>query len=129
MQTLSGKSLGSLGQYSLDWNNADTGEVSSAPALPPLLNPALGANPALNPANPISIGQKMFTAKAALLDVDRAVEVTLLSLLMITSCVLCRVEHTYFAIFMLGVHHPQSPRFGLSNLLLGLNLNIEPSEH
>ena len=71
-QTLCGKSLGSLGQYSQDWNDADTGEVSSAPTLPPLLTP--------NPDSPISLGQKMFAAKAAILDVDRAVEVTFLFL-------------------------------------------------
>ena len=85
-QTLSGKSLGSLGQYSLDWNNADTDKVSSAPPLPPLIGPVLGSSPDLHPASPITLGQKMFSLKAAMLDVDRAVEVTLLSLLMMTSC-------------------------------------------
>ena len=56
MQTLSGKSLGSLGEYSMDWNNADTCDVSSMPQIPEYPPPALPAGIELDPASPITIG-------------------------------------------------------------------------
>ena len=79
MQTLSGKSLGSLGEYSMDWNNADTCDVSSMPQIPEYPPPALLAGVELDPASPITIGQRMYELKAAMLRVDRSVEVMYLS--------------------------------------------------
>jgi hypothetical protein len=69
-QTLSGRSLGSLGHYSMDWNKADEGEVSSALTWAP--STAVG---------PSQLGTKMHIAKLALLEADRTAEVTPMSLL------------------------------------------------
>ena len=69
-QTASGRSLGSLSHYSMDWNNADSGEVSSAAP------PSPGAN--IGPSN---LGTKIHIAKKALLDADKAALVILHSYL------------------------------------------------
>ena len=59
LQTLSGHSLGSLEQHSMDWNAADSVEVSSG-GLP--LGPGL-------------LAQKMLAVKAAVQEADRLAEV------------------------------------------------------
>ena len=59
LQTLSGQSLGSLEQHSMDWNAADSVEVSSG-GLP--LGPGL-------------LAQKMLAVKAAVQEADRVAEV------------------------------------------------------
>ena len=58
MRTKSGKSLGSLEHYSMDWNAADTGDVSSR-----------------HPAGPSLLAQKMHAVKVAVLEADKAAEV------------------------------------------------------
>ena len=68
-QTLSGRSLGSLDHYSMDWNKADEGEVSSALTWTP--SSAVG---------PSQLGTKMHIAKLALLEADRTAEVKPMSL-------------------------------------------------
>ena len=94
LRTESGRSLGSLKQYSMDWNAADTSEVTTK-----------------HPVGPSALAQTVYTLKAAVQAVDKAAEVNTLPTL-----------HT------IDVHHPQSPRFGLSNCysaefrLLGANL-------
>ena len=77
-QTLSGKSLGSLKEYSMDWNKADLCEVSSLPKVPAYQLPA-GTNP--DPASPVTIGQMMYDLKASMLRVDHTVEVNFLHIL------------------------------------------------
>ena len=59
LQTLSGQSLGSLEKHSMDWNAADSVEVSSG-GLP--LGPGL-------------LAQKMLAVKAAVQEADRVAEV------------------------------------------------------
>ena len=59
LKTLSGNSLGSLEHYHMDWNAADTDEVTSQ-----------------HPAGPSILAQKMFAAKAAILEADKAAEVS-----------------------------------------------------
>jgi hypothetical protein len=60
-QTASGKSLSSLGHYSMDWNNADMTEVSS------------GSSPVQpHPAGPSHLAQKVYAAKLAVQEVDKA---------------------------------------------------------
>jgi outer membrane biosynthesis protein TonB len=59
-KTTSGNSLGSLGHYSMDWNNADIGEVSSG-------NP----NARLHPAGPSNLAQKVYAARLAMQEVDK----------------------------------------------------------
>ena len=75
MKTLSGRSLGELGKYSMDWNNADMQEASSSARIPayPLLQ-LLDGKP-VDPASPITVGQLMYATKAAMLELDRVVEV------------------------------------------------------
>jgi len=65
-KTASGRSLGSLGHYSMDWNNADSGEVSS---------PAPPSGASVGPSN---LGTKIHIAKMALLDAEKAALVILL---------------------------------------------------
>ena len=77
MKTLSGRSLGDLGKYSMDWNNADICEASSAAPIPDYPLPQLVAGKPLDPASPITVGRLMYATKAALLELDRAVEVRL----------------------------------------------------
>ena len=59
LQTLSGHSLGSLTQHSMDWNVADSAEVSSG-GLP--LGPSL-------------LAQKMFAVKATVQEADQVAKV------------------------------------------------------
>ena len=59
----------------MDWNKADMGEVSSKPAIPEYPSPVLAPGVELDPALPITLGQKMYWMKAAVLEVDQAVEV------------------------------------------------------
>ena len=106
MRTLSGKSLGSLGEYSMDWNNADMCDESSMPQIPEYPPPALPAGVELDPASPITIGQRLYELKAATLRLDRSIEVILLPQ----------------AELSILVYYSQSPRFGLVNLLSGVNL-------
>ena len=63
VQTLSGNSLGSLEQHNMEWNAADSGEVSSE-GLP--LGPGL-------------LAQKMFAMKAAIHEADKVAEVKIYS--------------------------------------------------
>jgi outer membrane biosynthesis protein TonB len=63
-KTASGNSLGSLGHYSMDWNNADTSEVSSG-------NPSAR----LHPAGPSNLTQKIYAARVALQEVDKVAQV------------------------------------------------------
>lgn len=63
-RTLSGKSLGSLEHYCMDWNSADISEVSSA-------NPHLKQHP----AGPGMLAQKMHAAKLAVADADKTAAV------------------------------------------------------
>ena len=85
LQTLSGQSLGSLEQHSIDWNAADSVEVSSG-GLP--LGPGL-------------LAQKMLVVKAAVQEADRVAEVKFIRL-------------SFFVIALIS-HYPQSPRFGSSH--------------
>ena len=50
-------------------------KVSSAPAIPEYPPPVLAPGIDLDLASPITIGQKMYKMKAAMLEVDQAVEV------------------------------------------------------
>ena len=68
LKTLSGRSLGSLEHLHMDWNAADTSEVSSR-------SPASQISD--HPVGPSLVTHKMFTAKAALLEADRAAEVNI----------------------------------------------------
>ena len=92
-KTLSGKSLGSLGEYSMDWNKADLCEVSSLPKVPAYQLPA-GMNP--DPASPVTIGQLMYELKASMLRVDHSVEVNFL--------------HTPILCILPSYRHSTSPR-------------------
>ena len=60
LKTLSGNSLGSLEHYHLDWNEADMDEVTLQ-----------------HPAGPSLLAQKMFAVKAAVLEADKAAEVSI----------------------------------------------------
>jgi hypothetical protein len=60
-KTSSGRSLGSVGHYSTDWNNADTNEITSGTS---------EVRP--HPAGPSNLAQKMHTAKLALIEADKA---------------------------------------------------------
>ena len=75
MRTVSGNSLGSLGQYCMDWNNADLQEASSSARVPSYPLPGFIDGKPLDPASPITVGHLMYNVKAALLEADRAVEV------------------------------------------------------
>ena len=57
--------MGSLEHYHLDWNEADMDEVSSQHRATPQ-----------HPAGPSLLAQKMFAVKAAVLEADKAVEVS-----------------------------------------------------
>ena len=70
MKTLSGRSLGSLGKYSMDWNNADICETSIAAPIPDYPLPQLVSGKPLDPASPITVGHRMYVAKAAVLELD-----------------------------------------------------------
>ena len=75
VRTTGGGSLGSLSKYSLDWNLAETCEVSSSlniPEYPPPVNPTAAE---LDPASPMTVGQRLYELKAAMLRVDDSVEV------------------------------------------------------
>ena len=63
----------------MDWNNADLQEATSAARVPAYPLPELVDGKPLDPASPITVGQLMYNAKAAMLEVDRAVEVSFLS--------------------------------------------------
>ena len=63
LRTQSGHSLGSEKQYHMDWNEADTGEVSSA-------NPA-----SRHPAGPSAIAQSMHNLQVATLRASQITEV------------------------------------------------------
>ena len=65
LQTLSGHSLGSLKQHSMDWNAADSDEVSSG---------GLQLGPGL-------LAQKMFAVKAAIQEADQVAEVKFIRLI------------------------------------------------
>ena len=67
-RTLSGRSLGSLNHYSMDWNAADMGEVSSG-------NP----QPTPHPAGPSALAQKMHQVKVAVIEADKTAGVIILS--------------------------------------------------
>ena len=58
VRTQSGRSLGSLEHYNMDWSAADTGEVTSH-----------------HPAGPSILAQKMFAVKAAVLEADKVAQV------------------------------------------------------
>ena len=58
MRTQSGRSLGSLEHYNMDWSTADTGEVTSQ-----------------HPVGPSLLAQKMFAVKAAVHEADKVAEV------------------------------------------------------
>jgi len=64
--TSSGRSLGSLGQYCMDWNAADMSEVSSG-------NPG---NTKLHPAGASNLAQKMYGAQLALHEADKVAAVS-----------------------------------------------------
>ena len=68
LRTLSGKSLGSLEHYNMDWNAADLSEVSSK-------SPA-GQIVSEHPTGPSLVAQKMSAAKATLLAADQAAAVS-----------------------------------------------------
>ena len=63
LQTLSGNSLGSLEQHNMDWNAADSAEVSSEGI----------------PLGPGLLAQKMFAVKAAVREADKVAEVKVYS--------------------------------------------------
>ena len=76
MWTTSGGSLGSLSKYILDWNLAETCEVSSSYNIleyPPPVNPTATE---LDPASPMTIGQCLYELMSAMLRVDDSIEVT-----------------------------------------------------
>ena len=58
--------MGSLEQLNMDWNAVDTSEVTSR-------QPAVLTSD--HPAGPSLVAQKMFAAKAALLEADRTADV------------------------------------------------------
>ena len=64
LQTLSGRSLGSLEHYSMDWNSADTSEVSTA-----------HPQPTQHPAGPGMLAQKMHALKVAVMDANKTAAV------------------------------------------------------
>ena len=66
--TSSGRSLGSLGQYCMDWNAADVPEVSSG-------NPG---GPKLHPAGASNLAQKMYGAQLGLHEADKVAAVSYL---------------------------------------------------
>src|SRR5664279_1275168 len=87
-RTLSGRSLGSLEHYCMDWNSADMSEVSTA-------NP----QPTQHPAGPSMLARKMHAVKLAVVDADKTAVVI--------------IFFTLFR-FLQNMHPPQSPRFGLN---------------
>ena len=120
-KTLSGRSLGSLGHYSMDWNRADEGEVSSSLTWAP--SAAIG---------PSQLGTKMHIAKLALLEADRTAEVTPMPLLFsllasriflsLLSPFFCMSKHLYplvpevLAEFYSGISSKNSVRHTLVSL-------------
>ena len=64
LRTPSDKSLGSVGQYVMDWNAADPSEVSSTPANPHLVGPGL-------------VAQCLHSMQVSALQASRVVEVNL----------------------------------------------------
>ena len=94
MKTLSGGSLGSLEQLHMDWNAADTSEVSSRTPAGQISD---------HPAGPSSVAQKLFAVKAALQEAEQ------------TTMVSAAEQELTALHFVLIFHYPQSPRFGLSN--------------
>jgi hypothetical protein len=63
-KTWSRRSLGSVGHYSMDWNNADMSEVSSG-----------NLEVRLHPAGPSNLAQKIHAAKVAIVEADTAAAV------------------------------------------------------
>ena len=113
MRTVSGRSLGSLVEYNMDWNNADLQEANSAARVPAYPLPELVDGKPLDPASPITVGQLMYNAKAAMLEVDRAVEVSSFSSLIPSPRDSGRV--TWHSTGILPILYlTESPRFGLS---------------
>ena len=75
-QTASGGSLGSLSKYSLDWNLAETCEVSGTvniPDYPPAVNPTAAE---LDASSSMTVGHRLYDLKASILSVDDSVEVS-----------------------------------------------------
>ena len=65
-RTTSGRSLGSLGHYSMDWNSADMSEVSTA-------NPPTKQHP----AGPGALSQKMYAVKVAVAEAEKTAAVSI----------------------------------------------------
>src|SRR5664279_6442606 len=63
-RTLSGRSLGSLEHYCMDWNSADMSEVSTT-------NP----QPTQHPADPSMLARKMHAVKLAVIDGNKTAAV------------------------------------------------------
>ena len=63
-RTLSGKSLGSLEHYSMDWNGADMSEVST-----------MNAPPKQHPAGPSVLAQRLYAVKLAVNEADKTAAV------------------------------------------------------
>ena len=74
LQTLSGKSLGSLKQYQMDWNAVDTSEVTSQHTA--VLGQLAQQIADLPPAAPGRLFQKMHAAKVALEEANKVVVVS-----------------------------------------------------
>ena len=98
LRTLSGKSLGSLEQCIIDWNSADMSEVNT-----------------MHPAGPGMLAQKMHALKVAVNEAHRTAEVNIPFSAFANFCKIRRVKFTRLAFFITDIHHPQSPRFRLSN--------------
>ena len=96
-RTLSGKSLGSLEHYCMDWNSADISEVSSA-------NPQQRQHP----AGPGMLAQKILAVKLAAAEADKTATV-----------------HTFFTLYLFAKHRKTymipSPRDS-GRVLLGSDL-------
>ena len=58
VRTQSGRSLGSLEHYNMEWSAADTGEVTSQ-----------------HPASPSLLAQKMFAVKTTVMEADKVAQV------------------------------------------------------
>ena len=65
-RTSSGKSMGSLEHYCMDWNSADMSEVSTA-------NPQSKHHP----AGPGALGQKLYAVKAAIAEAEKTAAVNI----------------------------------------------------
>ena len=74
LRTSSGRSLGSLEHYSIDWNGADMSEVSSTQI-----------HPTRHPAGPSALAQKMHALKAAVHEADKTAEVNIFFFLQLSA--------------------------------------------